>query len=176
MSATRKMRRVFSIRRMTVISCIGLLLAAACSCLKFPQMQARQHLRLMSLRGLENIRYECDNSHKGLPAYYIGFDNADAACLQKIIDRLSLEEADFFLYAGSRPPDWWPAEITGRGDTEEVRRVGTALRASGDLITYRFNQRVKNPSVGKTYLIELYHYPRKKQTFYVKRWVTVLVP
>jgi hypothetical protein len=163
-------------RRLAGVACIGLLLVAAFICLDYRNMEVRRHLRLLSLRGLENIRYECDKSHRKLPAYYIGFDNADAACLQKVIDRLSLEKADFFVYAGWNPPAWWPEEITGRGDREEVRRIGSALRASGDLITYRFWQRVKDPSIGKAYGIELYHYPGKKRTFYVKRWVALAVP
>ena len=138
-------------------------------------MKARQHLRLMSLGGIENVRYERDNDTT-LPAYYIGVDNIDTTCLQEIIDRLSLTKSDFFLYAGSNPPDWWPEEITGRGSDDEVRRIGSVLRASGDIVTYRFRQEVQDPLVGKAYLIELYHYPKKKQAFYVKRWVGVFVP
>jgi hypothetical protein len=131
-------------------------------------------LRLISLRGIENIRYQCGKDYE-LPAVYIGFEVADAICLQKIINRLSLEKSEFYLYAGSNPPDWWPEEITGRGETEEIRRIGNSLRASGDLVTYKFNQEIKDISVSEVYLIELYHYPKKKKAFYVKRWVGVSV-
>jgi len=161
--------------RIIIIVCTISIAVAASFCMSYPHIKARQHLRLISLGGIENIRYECDNDNE-LPAIYIGFDNADETCLQKIIDRLSLEESEFYLYAGSNPPDWWPEEITGRGEADEVKRVGKTLRASGDLVTYKFNQNIKDLSVGKAYLIELYHYPKKKQTFYIKRWVYVVYP
>ena len=170
------MKRIAKIIKSKVfmVACILFLAGAVFSWLNYPQIVARLHLRVFSPAGIENINYECDNDGT-MPSYYIGFDISDATCLQKIIDRLSLEKLDFFVYAGRNPPDWWPKEITGRGETDEVRRVATALRASGDLITYNFNQEIKDPSVGKAYLIELYHYPKKKQAFYVKRWVGVIL-
>ncbi len=144
--------------------------------LNSPQMKLRQHLGLKSLRGIENIHYECDNSDKGFPAYYIQFDYADEACLEKIIDHLSLEELDFFFYAGSNPPAWWPEEIKETsGDPEKDKLVRRALRKSGDLITYRFNEYTNAPS-NKAYLIEFFHYPKKRQVFYIKRWVRVVTP
>ncbi|MBN1361568.1 MAG: hypothetical protein JW993_13300 [Sedimentisphaerales bacterium] len=159
-----------------VVAFLAFLAVAASSCLTSPRMKARGHLRLMSLGKITNVRYEYDRPYKGLPAYYLGLDNVDTARLQKIVGRLSLKKSDFFAYAGLNPPEWWPKEITGRGQVEEVRSLVDALRASGDLVTYRFHQKIKDPSVGKCYLIELYHYPRKKRVFYVKRWVGVVVP
>lgn len=161
--------------RFFMVTCT--ILVAGYFLLNSPQMKAGQHLGLKSLPSIENIRYECDNSDKGFPAFYIQFGYTDEADFQKIIDRLSLEESEFLFYAGSHPPAWWPDEIKDRrGDPEKGLLVGRALRESGDLITYRCDQDIKDPLTNKTYLIELFHYPKKKQIFYVKRWVRVAVP
>ena len=158
-----------------IIAGIIVLVAGAYFCSSGPRMKARQHFRILALGEMRSVRYECDG-HRTLPAYYIGADDVDTACLQKIVDSLSLEKLDFFLYAGRNPPDWWPGEIAVRGSDDEVRRIGAALRANGDLVTYRFLQKIKDPSVGKRYHIDLYYFPRKKRLFYAKRWISVAVP
>jgi len=158
-----------------LIACM--IFVSGCFSLNSAPVKARRHLGLKSLQGINNIQYECDNSDKGFPAFYIQFDYTDETSLQKIIDQLSLEESEFLFYAGSHPPGWWPEEIKDwRGNPEKCQTFGRTLRESGDLITYRFNQNIKEPSVNKAYLIELFHYPKKKQAYYVKRWVRVAVP
>ena len=161
--------------RAVIIAGIIVLAAGTYFCASSPRMKARQHFRILALGKMRSVRYECDG-HRTLPAYYIGADDVDTACLQKIVDSLSLKKLDFSLYAGRNPPDWWPREINVRGSADEVRRTGAALRASGDLVTYRFTQKIKDPSVGKSYCIQLYYFPKKKRLFYANRWISVFVP
>ena len=169
-----KIPRLAKSKRM-LIACAVCLALMASVCLNWSQIRVRQHLRLISLRGIENIRCQFGTAYD-MPVAYIGFDNADEALIQKIVDRLSLEESSTHLYAGTNPPVWWPEEITGRGEWEEVNRIGKALRESGDLITYDLTEDIVDVSRNRACIIEIHHYPKKKQTFYVKRWVGVFVP
>ncbi len=172
-----KMLRIAKLGKLGCLIIACAVFITGCILSKSPQVKARQHLGLTSLRGIENIRYECDNSDKGFPAFYIQFDYTNETRLQQIINQLSLEESEFLFYAGSNPPVWWPDEIKDRrGDPEKGLLVGRTLRESGDIITYRLNQDIKDPSVNKAYLIEFFHYPKKKQAYYIKRWVRVAVP
>jgi hypothetical protein len=159
--------------KVLVIGCTLLLAGVTLGWLNYAQIRARLHLGVYTLGGISDIRYASVDEKELPPAHYIGFTVTDAACLESIIDHLSLTKLDIFLYAGKNPPSWWPEELRRQGTWDEIRRLGADLRGNGDLITYRYSPKNPDLSAGKTYVIQLYYYPKTKRAFYVKRWMGV---